>query len=320
MCYAAPESGPADPRVEWKGFAMRAVRFNEFGGPDVLEVVDVAEPHAGPDEIRVVVGAVGVNPADWKMVAGYMGGEPPMGIGLEVAGVVDEVGDAVSDVTAGDAVFGGASGGAADYAVLSDYAKVPAALDLVQAAALPVAVETAVRGLDLLGVASGMTLLVNGGAGAVGTATIQFALNRGAKVIATASEGNFERLRGYGALVTTYGDGLAERVAELASDGLDRVYDMGPGGALPELVAIAGDPANVITISDFEAAEANGVRASGGPGTERRWDALDHAATLAEQGSLVVPVQQTFPLEEVVAAHSLSRAGHLSGKLVLTVD
>ncbi len=299
---------------------MRAVQFSEFGGPEVLQIVEVPEPHAGPGEIRVVVNAVGINPMDWKVIAGYMGGELPMGVGLEVAGVVDEVGDEVTDVTAGESVFGATSDGAADFAVLSDYAKIPAALDFVQAAALPAAVETAVRGLDLLGVESGMTLLINGGAGAVGTVTIQLALARGARVIATASEGNFARLREYGALVTTYGDGLAERVAEVAPDGVDRVYDMGPGGALGELVAIAGDPTHVLTISDFAAAEAHGVASSGGPGTERRWDALDHAATLAEQGSLVLPVQQTFALEDVVAAEQLSQAGHLSGKLVLTVD
>jgi NADPH:quinone reductase-like Zn-dependent oxidoreductase len=298
---------------------MRAVQFSEFGGPEVLTVVEAPEPHAGPGEIRVVVSAVGVNPADWKIVAGYMGGEPPMGIGLEVAGIVDEVGDDVTDVIAGDSVFGSASGGAADFAVLTNYAKVPAALDLVQAAALPVAVETAVRGLDLLGVASGMTLLINGGAGAVGTATIQLAVNRGASVIVTASEGNFERLRKYGAQVTTYGDGLTGRVTQLAPDGIDRVYDMGPGGALPELVAIAGDSSHVLTISDFQAAQENGVVATGGSDSVRRWDALDHAATLAEQGALVVPVQQTFALEDVVEAERMSMGGHLSGKLVLTV-
>jgi NADPH:quinone reductase-like Zn-dependent oxidoreductase len=302
---------------------MRAVQFTEFGGPEVLKVIEAPEPHAGPDQIRVVVNAVGVNPADWKIIAGYMGGELPLGLGLEVAGVVDEVGDDVTDVTAGDSVFGSTSGGAADFAILTDYAKVPAALDFVHAAALPVAAETAVRGLDLLGVESGMTLLINGGAGAVGTVTIQLAVNRGATVIVTASESNFDRLREYGATPTTYGDGLAARVAEIVGgrDGVvDRIYDMGPGGALPELVSIAGDPAHVLTISDFMAAEENGVMATGGADSVRRWDALDHVATLAESGAIALPIQQTFALEDVVEAEKLSQAGHLSGKIVLTVD
>ncbi|HLI58218.1 MAG TPA: NADP-dependent oxidoreductase [Solirubrobacteraceae bacterium] len=299
---------------------MRAVQFSEFGGPEVLQVVELPEPHPEPSQIRVVVNACGVNPVDWKIREGMMGGELPRRIGSEVAGVVDEVGDDVTDVTAGDRVFGPTSGGAADFAILSHWAHVPATLDDAGAAALPVAVETAVRGLDLLGVAAGETLLINGGAGAVGTVATQLAVDRGARVIATASERNAERLRAYGAEVTPYGDGLAERVQALAPDGVDRVFDMGPGGALPELVAIAaGDPERVLTISDFAGAAETGVRASGGADSVRRWDALDHAATLVEQGRLSLPVERTFPLEDVAEAQRVSQAGHVSGKLVLIV-
>jgi NADPH:quinone reductase-like Zn-dependent oxidoreductase len=299
---------------------MRAVQFSEFGGPEVLGVVEVPEPHAGPSEIRVVVSACGINPIDWKVRQGFMGGELPMRMGLEVAGVVDEVGDEVTDVTAGDQVFGPTSGGAADFAILANWAHVPASLDFAGAAALPVAVETAVRTLDLLEVASGQTLLINGGAGAVGTVAVQFAVDRGARVIVTASERNAERLRSYGAEVTGYGDGLVDRVRALAPDGVDRVLDMAPGGALGQLVEIAGDPQHVLTISDMQGAAAAGVRTSGGPTSVRRWDALDHAATLIEQGKLTLPVQQTFPLEQVADAERLSQEGHVSGKLVLLVD
>ncbi len=171
--------------------------------------------------------------------------------------------------------------------MLAHWAHVPATLDFAGAAALPVAVETAVRSLDLLEVAAGQTLLINGGAGAVGTVAVQFAVDRGARVIVTASERNAERLRCYGAEVTGYGDGLADRVRALARrTGVDRVLDMGPGGALPELVEIAGDPQHVLTISDMQGAASAGVRTSGGPTSVRRWDALDHAATLIEQGKL----------------------------------
>ena len=299
---------------------MRAVEFSEFGGPEVLQVVEVDEPHAGEHEIRVVVRACGVNPVDWKLREGYMGGELPQGMGLEVSGVVDEVGDQVSTVTAGESVFGPASGGAADFAVLSDFAKVPATLDFSGAAALPVAVETAVRGLDELGVAEGHTLLINGGAGAVGTVATQFAVDRGARVVVTASDANAERLRGYGAEVTSYGDGLTDRVRALAPDGVDRAFDMSPGGALPELVALTGDPSHVLTISDFAEAEANGVKVTGGPDTARRWDALDHAAALIGRGELELPVERTFPLEEVAEAERISQEGHVKGKLVLLVQ
>jgi NADPH:quinone reductase-like Zn-dependent oxidoreductase len=316
---------------------MRAVQFSQFGGPEVLQIVEVPEPHAGPAQIRVVVNACGVNPVDWKIREGYMGGELPKGMGIEVAGVVDEVGDDITTVTAGDTVFGPTSNGAADFALLTNFAHIPAALDFAGAAALPVAVETAVRGLDELGVESGDTLLIHGGAGAVGTVAIQFAIDRGARVIVTASERNAQRLRGYGAEVTGYRDddagtpvdreldcdGLVERVRELTGGRghrVDRVFDMGPGGALPALVELTGDPQRVLTIADFQNAESAGVKSSGGSTSVRRWDALDHAATLVEQGKLTLPVQQTFELDQVAEAERLSQDGHVTGKLVLTVQ
>ena len=296
---------------------MRAVVLREFGGPEVLRVVETDEPHAGPNEIRVAVRACGVNPFDWKVRAGFVGGQLPQGMGLEVSGVVDEVGADVTGVTAGNEVFGPTTDGAAEFAVLSVWARIPPGLDFAGAAALPVAVETAVRGLEELGVQRGQTLLVNGAGGAVGTATVQLAIARGARVVATASESNFERLRGYGAAVTTYGDGLAERAAALAGGGVNRVFDMGPGGALPTLVAIAcGDPENVLTISDFAGAGEAGVKIST---SARHWEALDQVAALIARGEFVLPVQQTFPLDQAGEAERISQAGHVHGKLVLLV-
>jgi NADPH:quinone reductase-like Zn-dependent oxidoreductase len=296
---------------------VRAVRFSEFGGPDVLVLEEIAEPHAGPGQVRVRVHAAGVNPADWKIREGQLGGELPQGVGLEVSGVVDELGADVSDVVLGDRVFGSTSGGAADHAVLSDYAPIPATLDFVQAAALPVAVETATRALDLLAVRAGSTLLVNGAGGSVGTVATQLAIARGARVIATTSAANATRLGGYGAVTTSYGDGLAGRVAELAPGGVDLALDMAPAGALPVLVQLTGDPERVLTISDFTNADACGVRTTGPAGTTFRWDVLPRAAELVGRGELVLPVQQVFPLQQVAAAQRLSQTGHLSGKLVL---
>ena len=302
---------------------MRKAQFSEFGGPDVLEIVEADEPHAGPDEIRVVVSAIGVNPADWKMREGAMGGDLPQGAGLEVSGVVDEVGDEVSDVTAGDEVFGPTSGGAADFALLSNYAHIPASLDFAGAAALPVAVETAVRVLDLLGVGADQTLLINGASGSVGIAAIQLAVDRGARVIGTAGAANLELVRAYGAEATTYGDGLAQRVRELAGgrDGVvDGVVDMGPSGALPALVEIAGGPEHVVAIADFEGAQATGVRFSGGPGDERAWHALHDVTTLVESGTFTLPVAATFQLEQIGEAQHAGQSGQVHGKIVLLVD
>jgi NADPH:quinone reductase-like Zn-dependent oxidoreductase len=302
---------------------MKAIRYTQFGGPEVLQVVDLPEPHAGDGQIRVAVRAVGINPVDWKTRSGMMGGDLPKTTGLEVSGVVDEVGGGVSDVAAGDRVFGSTSGGAAEFAVLEHYAPIPPSLDFVAAAALTVAVETAWRTLDLLGVADGQTVVVNGAAGAVGIATVQLARDRGARVIGTASTGNHDYLRSYGAEPTTYGEGLAERVRELvgqAEPAVDRAIDDAGGGALPALVELTGDPEHVITIADYQGSQETGVTMTGGPGTARAWQALGRVGELIEAGRFSVPVAQTFGLDQIAEAHRLSETGHVRGKLVLLVD
>jgi NADPH:quinone reductase-like Zn-dependent oxidoreductase len=295
------------------------MQFKRFGGPEVLELVEVPEPHAAANQIRVVVNAVGVNPVDWKVRQGMMGGELPQGTGREVAGVVDEVGDEITDVTAGDAVFGFTQNGAADFALLEHYAPIPTALDYAGAAALPVAIETATRTLDLMGVSAGHTVLVNGAAGAVGIATVQLARERGARVIGTASPGNHDYLRSYGAEPTTYGEGLVERVRELAPDGVDRAIDDAGGGALPALVELAGGPEHVVTIADYEGAQRTGVAMTGGPDSQRAWHALGEIGELIGAGRFSLPIAQTFPLEDLADAHRLSETGHVRGKLVLLV-
>jgi len=300
---------------------MRAVQFSQFGGPEVLELVELPDPHPAAGQIRVAVRAAGVNPIDWKIRTGAMGGALPQRTGQEVAGVVDEVGEGVSDVVAGDEVFGSAvGGGAAELALLAHYARIPPSLDFAAAAALPVAVETAIRTLDLLGVDEGMTVLVNGAAGSVGQAAVQFARERGARVIGTASPGNHEFLRSLGAEPTTYGEGLADRVRALAPEGVDRALDAAGGGALPALVELTGGSEHVVTIADFQGAEQTGVKATGGPGTERAWRALAAATELIEAGRFSLPVAQTFPLDQIAEAHRLSETGHVRGKLVLLID
>ena len=302
---------------------MRAVRFSEYGGPDVLSVDEVDEPHAGDGQIRVAVRAAGVNPIDWKIRSGAMAGvipvEFPRTIGSDAAGVVDEVGAGVTGAAPGDEVFGSAVGGAtAEYAVLDHWAPKPAGLSWAEAAGLPVAVETALRTLDLLGLQAGQTLLVNGAAGGVGIAAVQFARARGARVIGTASEANHDYLRGLGAEPTTYGDGLVERVRALAPDGVDLALDAAGHGALPALIDLTGGPENVVTIADFTAPEL-GVRVSTG-GDRRAWEALGLAADLHEQGAFSLPVARTFAYDEAAEAHRLSEDGHVRGKLVLAPD
>src|ERR1700733_16068618 len=168
---------------------MKAIQYSRFCGPEVLELVELPDPHPGPGEIRIAVRAAGVNPIDWKLRSGARGGDLPQQTGREAAGVVDEVGEGVTDANPGDEVFGFAAGGggAAELALLSDYAPIPPSLDFTGAAGLPVAVETAMRTLDLLGVGAGTTVLINGAAGAVGSSAVQFARERGARVIGAGS-------------------------------------------------------------------------------------------------------------------------------------
>ena len=147
---------------------------------------------------------------------------------------------------------------------------------------------------------------------------MQFARARGARVIGTASEANHEFLRGLGAEPTTYGAGLVDRVREIAPDGVDRALDTAGRGALPELIELTGSPDKVVTIADFSAAE-HGVRISSGA-DDRAWDALAQAAELHEAGRFSLPVERTFPFEDAPEAHRLSEAGHVRGKLVLTLD
>jgi len=299
---------------------VKAVRFSRFGGPEVLEIVDLPDPHPGPGQVRIAVRAAGVNPSDWKKRQGLMDGELPQTMGYEAAGIVDELGEGVADVAVGDRMFGFSAEGAAqaELAVLSSYAPIPLSLDFASAAALPAAIETATRALDQLGVGRGGTLLISGASGSVGSAAVQLAVVRGARVIGTASPANHDYLRSLGAEPVAYGEGLAGRVRALAPDGVDAALDVAGSGVLPELVELAGGPEHVVTIADFAGAREHGVRFSSGD-AGRALHVLAEIGELTESGRFSLPVAQAFPLAEVAEAHRVSETGHVRGKLVLVV-
>jgi len=299
---------------------MKAVRFSRFGGPEVLEIVDLADPHPGPGQVRIAVRAAGVNPSDWKKREGLMDRELPQTLGYEAAGVVDELGEGVADVAVGDRVFGFSVEGAAqaERALLSYYAPIPPSLSFADAAALPAAVETATRALDQLGVVGGTTLLVNGASGSVGSAAVQLAALRGARVIGTASPANHDYLRSLGAEPVAYGEGLAGRVRALAPGGVDLALDVAGSGVLPELIELAGGAGHVITVADFLGAREYGVRFSSGD-SGRAVHALGEIGEVIESGRFSLPVAETFPLDDVAEAHRVSQRGHARGKLVLLV-
>ena len=299
---------------------MKAVRFSQFGGPEVLEIVDLPDPHPGPGQVRIAVRAAGVNPSDWKKRKGLMDGELPQTLGHEAAGVVDELGEGVADAAVGDRVFGLSAEGAAqaELAVLSYYAPIQPSLDFPGAAALPAAIETATRALDQLGFGSGSTLLINGASGSVGSAAIQLAVARGARVIGTASAANHDYLRLLGAEPVTYGEGLAGRVRALAPGGVDAALDVAGSGVLPELIELAGGPEHVVTIADFRGAQETGVRFSRGD-AGRAIYALAEIGELVESGRFSLPVARTFPRARIADAHRAGEGGHVRGKLVLRV-
>jgi NADPH:quinone reductase-like Zn-dependent oxidoreductase len=304
---------------------MRTVRFHRYGEPaDVLRMEETMLPKPGANRIRVRVTACGLNPADWALCRGLFPKDLPRGIGLEVSGTVDAVGEGVQGVAVREAVFGpvdfvtAASAGASDFAILEHWARTPKGLDPIHAAALPMAVTTAFGTLDAMGLQAEHTVLINGAGTMMGFAAVQIALKRGSRVIATAGDTFADRLRGLGALVTRYGDGMVERVLQLAGKSPDLILDTAPvGGALPALVRIAGDPKRVVTISDFAAAKELGVRSNIEEVRALRYDVLGEFAQLAADGKFTIPIARTFPLQDWRAALDVSQSQKARGKLIL---
>ena len=170
---------------------MKAAQFSRCGGPEVLQIVDLPDPHPGPGQVRIVVHAAGISATDPKLRAGTLrfGAQLPQTTGRDVAGVVDEIGEGVTDVAVGDRVFGVSDdgAGAAELALLTFRAIIPRSLGFVDAAGLPVALETGTRAIDQLGVNSGGTLFINGASGGIGSTVVQLAAARGARVIGAAT-------------------------------------------------------------------------------------------------------------------------------------
>jgi len=298
---------------------MRALQFTTYGGPEVLKWAEARDPHAGPGQIRIAVRAASVNPIDRKMLGGAMSGGQPLArtgyLGFDAAGVVDEVGEEVTGVSVGDDVLGQGRNTQAEYAVLDSWAAKPSAVDWAVAAAAGVAGETAERGLRLLNVQAGDTVFVDGGSGGVGAATVQLAVARGARVVASSSQANQDYLREIGATPVLYGDGVVARVHAAAGGPVDAVFDVAGKTPVEDLVSLAPEPSQVVTIANFNAGQA-GARVTGGGADSHPMQALALVAELLAQNKLVIKVQ-TFPFERADEAYRISQDGHIRGKLVL---
>jgi NADPH:quinone reductase-like Zn-dependent oxidoreductase len=311
----------------------RVLRFHATGEPlEVLreERIEIADPPGGTVRVRAV--ATGLNPADWELCRGFMPGALPRGIGYDVAGVVEAVGDGVDPeaVRIDDVVFGTAdflrqpSAGAADVVLVNNWSHVPAGLDPVRAATLPMVVQTAAWTLEVMELRPGATLLVHGAGGMVGYAAVQIALKRGVRVVATAGPTFTADLEGFGARVTGYGDGMVDRVRALTKGAdVDLVLDAPrpSPGKLPDLIALAGgDPRRVVTISNHAEARALGARVNIDelrPGRTPLTVLLAEYASLAARGTFRLPIAKTYPFEQWRDAVRLSLSGHPHGKVVL---
>lgn len=301
----------------------------DFGGIDKWRFVESIVARPGQGEVTIEVRAAGMNPADWKHPA--RGGDRsilPIAVGYEVAGVISAIGHdtevasgggAVGDEVLAFRVRGGYST-SLTVAAKDVYAK-PASLGWSEAANLLLAGTTASEMLHVTGVKAGETVLVHGASGAVGVSLMQQAEMLGARVIGTASEKNFDVVRRFGGEPVTYGDGLEQRVRDLAPGGIAASLDcVGTDDAVQVSLAIA-DLARIVTIAAFPAAQQHGFTAIAGimPASAVYRDNIRaHLIDLAGAGLLVVPIARTFPLADALDAIELLQTEHPGGKLVLT--
>jgi NADPH:quinone reductase-like Zn-dependent oxidoreductase len=274
-----------------------------------------------------------VNPIDWKIYSGARGADPaslPIRLGFEAAGVVTAAGADVTGpagpVQAGDEVIAyPVSGAYAGELIVPARALVPrpAALDWAQASGLMLTGATAWHTLVAAAVSAGDTVLIHGGAGAVGNIAAQLAVSRGANVVATASPGRHAFLRSLGAVPVSYGPGLADRVREAAPSGVDAALDMiGTDEAVDVSLELVADPSRIVTIAAFGRAGQAGIKAVGrgpgaDPGTQIRDAARMELAKLAGDGALRVFVDRTYPLSQAADAHRHIMTGHAAGKIAL---
>ncbi|MFB6813207.1 NADP-dependent oxidoreductase [Streptomyces sp. NPDC056347] len=306
---------------------MKAIAVQRYGGPEVLELMDLPEPRLGPDVVLVRVRYAGVNPADWKIREGYVDdwfeSHFPMVMGCDLSGVVERTGLGVTEFAPGDEVVGYVR---ADHMQRGTYGELvaapvrtlahrPRSLGAREAAGLPAAGLTAYQALRRhLGTGPGDVLLVHAAAGGVGSLAVQIGRALGARVIGTASERNHDFLRSLGAEPVTYGPGLADRVRSLVPEGVDAVLDLMGGETL------AGSP-TLLRPGGRLASVSGDVSGLGGRYVFVRPDPVDLAdlVAMAGRGEVRVHVSAEFPLAEAARAHELVQTGHVRGKVILSV-
>lgn len=302
---------------------MKAVRFNEYGSVDVLNVVDVPTPEPGQGEVLVKIKATSINPGEAKIRDGSLHqiwpATFPSGEGSDLAGVIDQLGPGVDGFAVGDEVIGFTEQRAshAEYAVVpaTQLVAKPANLSWEVAGSLFVIGTTAYAAVRAVSLQPGDTVAVSGAAGGVGSVTVQLAKRTGATVIGIAGPSNHEWLAAHGITPIAYGDDLADRLRALGT--IDAFIDVYGGGYVKlavEELGIAKD--RIDTIADFAAAQQYGVKAEGNA-VANTAEVVGEVAALVAKGELDIPIAATFPLSEVRAAFTRLAAGHIQGKIVL---
>lgn len=306
---------------------MKAVFYSQYGEPGVLEYGEQPDPKLGPDTVLVEVKASSVNPVDWKVMAGYLDGALtahfPVIPGWDVSGVVIQPGPAVPEFSAGDEVMGYVRMDTVGQGTFAErvsapvrtLARKPSNLSWAEAATVPLTGLTALQSLNAINVGEGDTVLIHNGAGGVGTFGIQIARARGARVIATASNKNHEFLRELGAEPVAYGEGIAERVREIAPEGVGAVVDFIGGEDWSPSLEVLTQPRRIVSIADHAVTE------HGGRYLFVRPDAADLStlADLIEAGKLKPVLAETYPLEKAAEAFAANMDGHTRGKIAITV-
>jgi len=301
----------------------KAVRFDEYGGPEVLYLAEVPLPAAGPGKVLVQVKAAGINPGEAKIRDGLLHARWPAtfpsGQGTDLAGVVADTGPGVAGFAPGDEVIGWTDNRAsqAEYALVEagNLAAKPASVPWVAAGALPVAGFTAYAALRAVAPNPGDTVVVAGAAGGVGSIAVQLARRAGATVIGLASQDNHDWLTRHGVTPVTYGDGVADRIRRAAAK-VDAFIDTFGADYVQLALDLGVAPDRIDTIANFEAIGRYGVKGDGNT-------AGASAAVLADLGGLIasgeleIPIAAIFPLDQVQDAYRRLAQGHLLGKIVL---
>jgi NADPH:quinone reductase-like Zn-dependent oxidoreductase len=301
----------------------KAVRFDEYGGTDVLKVVDVPQPVPGPGEVVVQVKAAGINPGEGKIRSGLLHSRWPAtfpsGQGSDLAGIVAETGPGVTGVAAGDEVIGYTDDRAsqAEYVLVSaeHLTPKPAEVPWDIAGALFVAGTTAFATVRAVGLATGDTVVVSGAAGGVGSIAVQLARRTGATVVGLAGPANHEWLTGHQVIPVMYGDGLADRIRQ-AVPKVTAFIDTFGADYVEQALELGVEPSRIDTIANFPAIEKYGVKGEGNAAGASA-AVLAELAGLVAAGDLEVPIAATFPLARVQDAYQLLEQGHLRGKIVL---